>query len=398
MKAGRMNTSSDKVLKVAMIGYGFMGKVHSHAWRNVNHFFPDAPQVEMTLICGRSAEAVESARAQFGWLETETDWKNVIARPDIDIVDICTAGDTHQEIAIAALAAGKNVICEKPLANNVEEAKAMAIVAEAAMKNGVRSMVAFNYRRVPALAFARQLIESGKIGDIFHVRANYLQDWIIDPEFPLVWRLDKKSAGSGALGDIGAHIIDTSYFLTGSKITSVSGQMKTFIKERPLSAVHTGLTAGTAAGRGQVTVDDTAVFTANFANGAIGIFEATRFAAGRKNAMSIEVNGSKGSLYFNFEDMNQILFHDHTESSKDSGFKKILTTDGAHPYIAAWWPPGHIIGYEHTFTHEVYDFVLAIKTETNPSPSFADGLYVQEVLGAVEASANNNSQLTEVKG
>ena len=385
------------VLRVAMIGYGFMGKVHSHAWRSVNHFFPDAPKVEMTLICGRNKEALESARELFGWNESETDWRKVIERSDIDIVDICTAGDTHEEIAIAALKAGKHVICEKPLANNAHEAAAMSSAAADAAKSGVKSMVAFNYRRVPALAVAKQLIDSGKIGDIFHVRANYLQDWIIDPEFPLVWRLDKKTAGSGALGDIAAHIIDASYFLTGSKISRVSGQLKTFIKERPLPGTYTGLSAGSGRGRGEVTVDDTAVFTANFDNGAIGAFEATRFAAGRKNAMSIEINGSRGSLYFNFEDMNELLFHDHTLPSSEAGFRKILATDGDQPYVAAWWPPGHIIGYEHTFTHEIYDFVKAIDDNTNPTPSFADGLYVQQVLDAVEASAANKSQLTDVK-
>ncbi len=384
-------------LRVAMIGYGFMGKVHSQAWRSVNRFFPDAPQVEMSLICGRSAEALEEARKTFGWLDSETDWKKVIARSDIDIVDICTAGDSHEEIAIAALKAGKHVICEKPLANNGQEAKRMSDAATAAAKKGTKSMVAFNYRRVPALAVAKQFIETGKIGTIFHVRANYLQDWIIDPEFPLVWRLDKKTAGSGALGDIAAHIIDASYFLTNSKITSVSGQLKTFIKERPLPASYTGLKAGASAGRGKVTVDDTAVFTANFDNGAIGTFEATRFAAGRKNAMSIEINGSKGSLYFNFEDMNELLFHDHTIASAEAGFRKILTTDGDQPYVAAWWPPGHIIGYEHTFTHEIYDFVVSIDKNQKPSPSFADGLYVQQVLDAVETSAGNKSQLTKVK-
>lgn len=384
-------------LRVAMIGYGFMGKVHSQAWRSVNRFFPDAPQVEMSLICGRSAEALEEARKTFGWLDSETDWKKVIARSDIDIVDICTAGDSHEEIAIAALKAGKHVICEKPLANNGQEAKRMSDAATAAAKKGTKSMVAFNYRRVPALAVAKQFIETGKIGTIFHVRANYLQDWIIDPEFPLVWRLDKKTAGSGALGDIAAHIIDASYFLTNSKITSVSGQLKTFIKERPLPASYTGLKAGASAGRGKVTVDDTAVFTANFDNGAIGTFEATRFAAGRKNAMSIEINGSKGSLYFNFEDMNELLFHDHTISSAEAGFRKILTTDSDQPYVAAWWPPGHIIGYEHTFTHEIYDFVVSIDKNQKPSPSFADGLYVQQVLDAVETSAGNKSQLTKVK-
>ena len=386
-----------KVLRVAMIGYGFMGKVHSHAWRSVNHFFPDAPKVEMTLICGRNKEALENARELFGWNESETDWRKVVERSDIDIIDICTAGDTHEEIAIAALKAGKHVICEKPLANNVAEALAMSTAATEAAKSGVKSMVAFNYRRVPALAVAKQLIEGGKIGDIFHVRANYLQDWIIDPEFPLVWRLDKKTAGSGALGDIAAHIIDASYFLTGSKISRVSGQLKTFIKERPLPGTYTGLSAGSGRGRGEVTVDDTAVFTANFDNGAIGTFEATRFAAGRKNAMSIEINGSRGSLYFNFEDMNELLFHDHTTPSAEAGFRKILATDADQPYVAAWWPPGHIIGYEHTFTHEIYDFVKAIADNTNPTPSFADGLYVQQVLDAVEASAANKSQLTEVK-
>lgn len=386
-----------KVLRVAMIGYGFMGKVHSHAWRSVNHFFPDAPKVEMTLICGRNKEALDNARELFGWNESETDWRKVIARSDIDIIDICTAGDTHEEIAIAALKAGKHVICEKPLANNAAEALAMSVAASEAAKNGVKSMVAFNYRRVPALAVAKQLIDNGKIGEIFHVRAHYLQDWIIDPEFPLVWRLDKKTAGSGALGDIAAHIIDASFFLTGSKISRVSGQLKTFIKERPLPGTYTGLSAGSGRGRGEVTVDDTAVFTANFDNGAIGTFEATRFAAGRKNAMSIEINGSRGSLYFNFEDMNELLFHDHTTPSAEAGFRKILATDADQPYVAAWWPPGHIIGYEHTFTHEIYDFVKAIADNTNPTPSFADGLYVQQVLDAVEASAANKSQLTEVK-
>ncbi|NBN91272.1 MAG: gfo/Idh/MocA family oxidoreductase [Actinobacteria bacterium] len=384
-------------LRVAMIGYGFMGKVHSNAWRNVNRFFPDAPQIEMAVICGRSKEALENARVTFGWNEAVTDWQSAISRKDIDIVDICTAGDTHEEIAIAALRAGKHVICEKPLANNVSEATAMAEAARDASKKSVKSMVAFNYRRVPALAVAKQFIDSGKLGTLYHVRANYLQDWIIDPEFPLVWRLDKKVAGSGALGDIAAHIIDASYFLTSSKITSVSGQLKTFIKERPLPGTYTGLTAGASLGRGTVTVDDTAVFTANFENGAIGTFEATRFAAGRKNAMSIEVNGSKGSIYFNFEDMNELLYHDHTDPSAEAGFRKILTTDGAQPYIAAWWPPGHIIGYEHTFTHEIYDFLLAIKNGSNPSPSFDDGLYVQRVLDAVAVSAGNNSLLTQVK-
>jgi len=386
-----------KTLRVGMIGYGFMGKVHSHALRSVNRFFPDAPAVEMTVICGRSTEALNSAAQTFGWLETETDWKKVIARPDIDIIDICTAGDTHAEIAIAALKAGKHVICEKPLANNVQEAEAMTAAANEAAANGIFAMVAFNYRRVPALAFARKMIAAGKLGTIYHVRANYLQDWIIDPEFPLVWRLEKDKAGSGSLGDIGAHIIDAAQFLTGSHLTSVSGRIKTFITERPLPGAYTGLTAATTSGKGKVTVDDAAIFIGEFENGALGTFEATRFAAGRKNAMSIEVNGSKGSLYFNFEDMNELLYHDHTISSESAGFRKILTTDGGHPYVNAWWPPGHIIGYEHTFTHEFYDFLMGVAKKVQPTPSFADGLSVQKVLDAVEASANNNSINTNVK-
>ena len=386
-----------KTLRVGMIGYGFMGKVHSHALRSVNRFFPDAPAVEMTVICGRSTEALNSAAQTFGWLETETDWKKVIARPDIDIIDICTAGDTHAEIAIAALKAGKHVICEKPLANNVQEAEAMTAAANEAAANGIFAMVAFNYRRVPALAFARKMIAAGKLGTIYHVRANYLQDWIIDPEFPLVWRLEKDKAGSGSLGDIGAHIIDAAQFLTGSHLTSVSGRIKTFITERPLPGAYTGLTAATTSGKGKVTVDDAAIFIGEFENGALGTFEATRFAAGRKNAMSIEVNGSKGSLYFNFEDMNELLYHDHTISSESAGFRKILTTDGGHPYVNAWWPPGHIIGYEHTFTHEFNDFLMGVAKKVQPTPSFADGLSVQKVLDAVEASANNNSINTNVK-
>ena len=385
-----------KKLRVAMIGYGFMGKVHSHAWRSVNKFFPDAPEVELSVICGRNKEALEAAKNQFGWNSAETDWKKVVANQDIDVIDICTAGDTHKEIAIAALAAGKHVICEKPLANNVSEATEMEAAAISARAKGVRSMVAFNYRRVPALAYAKKLISEGVLGQIYHVRANYLQDWIIDPEFPLVWRLDKNTAGSGALGDIGAHIIDASYFLTNNKILSVSGQLKTFIEERPLPGQYTGLVASGSNGRGKVTVDDTAFFTANFENGAVGVFEATRFAAGRKNAMSIEINGSKGSLYFNFEDMNQLLYHDHREPAETSGFKKILATDANHPYVAAWWPPGHLIGYEHTFTHEIFDFITSIKDGKDPSPSFTEGLYVQKVLDAVEKSAQNNSQLTRI--
>ena len=384
-------------LRVAMIGYGFMGKVHSNAWRGVNRFFPQAPEVEMALICGRNEAALKDAAATFGWKETETDWRKVIARSDIDIIDVSTSGETHAEISNAALAAGKHVICEKPLANTSEEAQSMVKAAADAAAKGVQSMVAFNYRRVPAVAFAKQLVEQGRLGTIYHVRAESLQDWIVDPEFPLVWRLEKDKAGSGALGDIGSHIVDATQFITGSHITSVSGQMKTFIKKRPLlAALDGGLRASGSEKMGDVTVDDAAVFTANFDNGAIGVFEATRFATGHKNGMSVEISGSKGTLSFTFESMNELMFHDHTLPATEAGFRRISVTQAEHPYVAAWWPPGHILGYEHTFTHEVYDFLMGIKSGKAALPSFADGLNVQNVLKAVEASSNNESKLTKV--
>jgi predicted dehydrogenase len=380
---------SDRTVGVGMIGYAFMGRVHSQAWRSVAAFF-DVPVIpRMRVISGRSKEATEAAAEQLGWEEAVTDWREVIGRPDVDIVDICTPGDTHAEIAIAALRAGKHVICEKPLANTVAEAQAM--VQAAASATG-KSMVAFNYRRVPAVALARDLVAQGRIGEIRHVRAQYLQDWIVDPEFPLVWRLQKDKAGSGALGDIGAHIIDAAEFISGQLITGVSALTETFIKERPLSEGSSGLAAAGGSGRGTVTVDDAALFTARLSGGAVGSFEATRFATGRKNAMRIELNGSLGSLAFDFESMNELWF-----SEGGRGFERILVTEPDHPYVGAWWPPGHGLGYEHTFTHEIRDFLEAIGQGIDPTPSFADGLRVQRVLAAVEQSAADGSRFTTVE-
>ncbi len=380
---------SDRTVGVGMIGYAFMGRVHSQAWRSVAAFF-DVPVVpHMRVIAGRSKESTEAAAAQLGWAEAVTDWRDVIGRADVDIVDICTPGDTHAEIAIAALRAGKHVICEKPLANTVAEAEAM--VQAAASATG-KSMVAFNYRRVPAVALARDLVAQGRLGEIRHVRAQYLQDWIVDPEFPLVWRLQKDKAGSGALGDIGAHIIDAAEFISGQLITGVSALTETFIKERPLSEGSSGLAASGGSGTGTVTVDDAALFTARLSGGAVGSFEATRFATGRKNAMRIELNGSLGSLAFDFESMNELWF-----SEGGRGFERILVTEPDHPYVGAWWPPGHGLGYEHTFTHEIRDFLEAIGQGTDPTPSFADGLRVQRVLAAVEQSAAEGSRFTIVE-
>jgi predicted dehydrogenase len=378
-----------------MVGYAFMGRVHSQAWRNVGAFFDLPVRPVMSVLSGRSPDSTAAAAATLGWAAVETDWKRLVERDDVAIVDICTPGDSHAEIAIAALAAGKHVLCEKPLANTVAEAEAMAEAARQAAARGVRSMVAFNYRRVPAVALAKRLVDEGRIGQIRHVRAQYLQDWIVDPEFPLVWRLQKDKAGSGALGDIGAHIIDTAQFITGQSLTGVSALTETFIKERPLADGSSGLAGGSGTGeRGQVTVDDAALFLGRFDGGALGSFEATRMATGRKNALRIEVNGALGSLAFDFEAMNELWFCDNTEA--DAGFRRILVTEPDHPYAGAWWPPGHGLGYDHTFVHEVKDFLEAIAAGTDPAPSFADGLAVQRVLAAVERSAADESRWTTV--
>ncbi|MCZ4101861.1 MULTISPECIES: Gfo/Idh/MocA family protein [Streptomyces] len=392
-----MSPAQPPALGVGLVGYSFMGRAHSQAWRSVGAFFELPRRPAMVAVAGRSGPDVARAAEQLGWAEAVTDVKELLVRDDIHVLDICTPGDSHAELAVAALEAGKHVLCEKPLANTVAEAEAMTAAAERAAARGVRSMVGFNYRRVPAIALARRLVADGRLGRIRHIRAQYLQDWITDPLFPLVWRLQKERAGSGALGDIGAHIIDLAQFVGGSRITGVSAVTETFVKERPLAGTSDGLTPGAAAGgTGPVTVDDAALFTARTAAGALASFEATRFAAGRKNALRIELNGSEGSLAFDFESMNDLWFHDHTENARTAGFRRILVTEPDHPYAGAWWPPGHLLGYEHSFTHEIRDFVQAIGDGSDPAPSFADGLQVQRVLAAVEASARDDSRWTPV--
>jgi predicted dehydrogenase len=380
-----------------MVGYAFMGAAHSQAWRTAGRVFDLPLRPAMVALCGRDGAAAEEAAGRLGWASVETDWKRLLVRDDVALVDVCTPGDSHAEIAIAALEAGKHVLCEKPLANTVAEAEAMVAAAETARGQGIRSMVGFNYRRVPAIALARKLVADGRLGTVRHVRAAYLQDWIIDPEFPLVWRLQRQRAGSGALGDLGAHIVDLAQFILGDRLTGVSALTETFVRERPLPQASSGLSATGGADRGEVTVDDAALFLARFAGGAVATFEATRFATGRKNAMRLEINGSLGSLAFDFESMNELSFHDHTLDDETAGFRRILVTEPVHPYLSAWWPPGHLIGYEHSFTHEVRDLVEAIGTGTDPTPSFADGLQVQQVLAAVEASAAAGSGWTPVQ-
>ncbi|MGH3520508.1 MAG: Gfo/Idh/MocA family protein, partial [Haloechinothrix sp.] len=284
-----MSNTNRPTIGIGMIGYSFMGMAHSLAWRNARSFFDPALTPRLVALGGRNAQAAGEMARRFEWDSVETDWRALIAREDVDLVDICTPGDTHAEIAIAALAAGKHVLCEKPLANSVAEAKVMVDAAEKARHQGIRSMVGFTYRRVPAIALARRLVRAGRIGSIRHVRAQYLQDWISDPEAPLSWRLQKERAGSGALGDIGAHIVDLTHYITGEQITGVSALLDTFVKERPLPGPA-------LEGRGEVTVDDAAVFIGRLAGGALATFEATRVAAGRKNAIRIELNGSEGSI------------------------------------------------------------------------------------------------------
>ncbi|WP_425271162.1 Gfo/Idh/MocA family protein [Micromonospora arborensis] len=382
-----------------MVGYAFMGAAHSQAWRTVNRVYDLPARARMALICGRDTAKVADAADRLGWEAYTTDWRDLINRDDIDVVDICTPGDSHAEIALAALAAGKHVLCEKPLANTVAEARAMTAAADVARAAGVRSMCAFNYRRVPAVTMMRQLVADGRLGVIRHVRAVYLQDWIVDPQFPLVWRLQKDRAGSGALGDIGAHIIDLTQFVTGQRISGVSAVTETFVKERPLPAESSGLAAsvdGHAAPTGPVTVDDAAVFVARLDGGALATYEASRFATGRKNALRVEINGSLGTVVFDLERLNELEFYDATRPAVEQGFNRILVTEGEHPYMSAWWPPGHIIGYEHSFTHEMRDFIEAVANGVDPTPSFADALQVQLVLDAVTRSAELGSSWTEV--
>jgi len=371
-----------------MIGYRFMGKAHSNAWRQAPRFFNLPADVEMNTIVGRDPKSLEEARVQLGWKNASTDWKAVVNSPDIDIIDINTPNDSHAEIAIAAAKAGKHILCDKPLALNVAQCEEMVAAVK---KAKVIHMVCHNYRRIPAIALAKKMIDEGAIGEIYHYYARYAQDWIVDPEFPLVWRLQKGVSGSGTHGDINAHIIDLARYLVG-EFKEVCGLMHTFIKERPLqdqSGKGDGLGAKAGKKMGKVTVDDAAMFIGKFKNGALANLEATRFALGRKNHIAIEINGSKGSLSFDFEDMNRLKFFDNTQPQDRQGFRDILVTQGGgvHPYVGNWWPPGHIIGYEHPFVHTVADFVQAVVNGKPVQPTFEDGLQNERVLEAVEESA-----------
>src|SRR5712664_1403332 len=364
-----------KKLNIALIGYRFMGKAHSNAWRQVTHFFDIPFEPVMKIICGRNEQEVQRAAHNYGWEEYSTFWEEVVARKDIDVIDICTPGDSHMPVAVAAAEAKKVVFCEKPLANTLAQAEAML---DAVQTNGVTHMLCHNYRRAPAVALAKQIIEAGQIGEINHYRGTYLQDWLVSPEFPRLWRLEKSRAGSGALGDLVSHSVDLARYLVG-EITEVAGLLKTFITERPLEKGSSIMAP--------VDVDDAALSLVRFENGAVGTIEGTRFATGRKNHNRFEINGSKGSLVFDLERMNELELY--IEEGPNSGFRRILVTDPTHPYISGWWPRGHIIGYEHTFTHTVLDLLKAIDEQTLPSPNFEDGVRNQRVLDALERSSTS---------
>ena len=371
-----------RTLAVGLIGYNFMGKAHSNAWRQAPHFFDLSAGVRMKTICGRNRAAVKKAATKLGWENAQTDWRRVIDDSKIDIVDICTPNETHCEIAIAAAQAGKAVLCEKPLARNIDEAEKMV---RAVKKARVVNMVCHNYRRVPAIVLAKQMIERGEIGDrIFHFRARYAQDWIVDPNFPLVWRLQSDVAGSGALGDIFSHIVDLARYLVG-EFKEVCATMETFVKERPVGRDRRSRRRTKPTAR--VDVDDAVTMIGRFRNGALASLEATRFAPGRKNSITLEINGSAGSLFFDLEEMNQLRFYNAADPQDRQGFRDILVTEPSHPYIANWWPPGHVIGYEHTFVHTIADFVRAVLEGKSAHPTFADGLQTQRMLSAVSRSA-----------
>ena len=368
--------STRRTLAVGLIGYNFMGKAHSNAWRQASRFFNLPANVRLKTICGRNRAAVKKAATKLGWENTQTDWRRVIDDSKIDIVDICTPNDTHCEIAIAAAQAGKAILCEKPLARNVDEAEKMM---RAVKRARVVNMVCHNYRRVPAIALAKQMMERGDLGKrIFHFRARYAQGWIVDPNFPLVWRLQSGVAGSGALGDIFSHIVDLARYLVG-EFSEVCGMTETFVKQRPLEKNRRV--------KGKVTVDDAVTMIGHFKSGALASLEATRFATGRKNSLTLEVNGSAGSLFFDLEEMNRLKFFSTRDPKDREGFRDIIVTEPSHPYIDKWWPPGHILGYEHTFIHTIADFVQAVVDRKSAQPSFEDGLRNQRVLDGIRKSA-----------
>ena len=380
-----------KPLSIGIVGYKFMGKAHSNAYLKASRFFELPYTPVLKVACGRHGKGLADFARTWGWQEVETSWEKLIARSDIDVIDISSPTWTHKDLAIAAARAGKHILCEKPMALNASEAREMYEAVKAA---GVRNTVGFNYRRVPAIRLAKQLIEQGKLGQIYHWRGAYLQDWIVDPNFPLTWHLRRETAGYGPHGDLNSHSVDLARYLVG-EIRTVQCLMGHFVGERPLpdEEREAAFEAAAATGRGPVTVDDASFMLVEFDNGAIGSFEATRFASGRKNYNYFEIYGSRGSLSFNLERMNELEFFSREDDRGTQGFKTIIVTEATHPYIAAWWPPGHIIGYEHTFIHQAADFMRSIHDGTDMEPDFHDGLRCTEILDAAALSAKEGRRV-----
>jgi len=375
-----------KELRIAIIGHNFMGKAHSNAWLQVSKFFDPPLRPVLQVACGRDEPAVRAFAQRWGWQHVETDWRRVIARDDVDVIDIAVPTHLHHDIAVAAARAGKHLFCEKPMALTAAEAENMLAVAQSA---GVRHYLNHNYRRCPAVQLARRLIDEGRIGRIFHWRGAYQQDWIVDPDFPLTWQLQKETAGSGPHADLNSHSVDLAHFLVGD-IRTVSCLTANFVRERPLpghgaTAFSSGL--GVVTQKGAVTVEDASLMHVEFACGAIGSFESSRFATGRKNHNTFEIYGSEGSLTFDLERMNELQFFSRSDPGHAQGFRTILATESSHAYVANWWPPGHIIGYEHGFVHGAVDFLQAVATGGPIAPDFSDGVKCIKVLDAALRSA-----------
>ncbi|MCR9116366.1 MAG: Gfo/Idh/MocA family oxidoreductase [bacterium] len=372
-----------KPLNIGMIGYGFMGRAHTNAYVTANNFFDLEYKPVLKAVCARNAEKAQAFADNWGYESIETDWKKLLERDDIDAVDICTPNNLHKEISIAAAKAGKMILCEKPLAMDVAEGEEMCKAVEEA---GVRNMVWYNYRRAPAVTLAHQLIEQGKLGKIFHYRSVFLQDWTIDPDVPqggaATWRLDAEAAGSGVTGDLLAHCIDTAIWLNG-KLTDVSAMTETFVKER--EHAETGK-------KTPVTIDDACAFLGHFENGSMAVFESTRYARGHKALYTFEINGAKASLKWDLHDLHRLEYFEHSDEGQLRGWRSIHVSDGDHPYVGNWWVPGLQLGYEHTFVHQVADFLKSLEDgEEAVGPTFRDALETQKVCDAVLNSAKSGS-------
>ncbi len=369
-----------KTLNVGMVGYGFMARAHSNAWSNVSHFFDTGYRPVLKAVAARNTEKASGFAGMWGYARVENDWRKLVEARDIDVIDVCVPNDLHAEISIAAAKAGKMVTCEKPLARTAAEAMPMIDAVEAA---GVPNMVWYNYRRVPAVMLVKHLVESGRLGKIFHYRAKFLQDWTISPDVPQggagTWRLDVDAAGSGVTGDLLAHCLDTAMWINGG-ISSLTAMTETFVKER--KHAETGKVQS-------VGIDDAAAVLTRFANGSLGTFESTRYARGHKAAYTLEINGEKGSLSWDLHDLNRLQFFDHSIEGQLRGWTNILVTDGDHPYLGKWWVPGLIIGYEHSFTHQVADFLTGLATGKPAAPSFREALPANQVCDAIIASGQS---------